>query len=123
MKKPVSLLPLLFGILFFVVNVSCVTMDNGANWMYADFSAYDKNYNEFDTSLIIIGMPESELQEAMGISSSVSAAGPNYHVLQFEKWRSVPGPDYLEKMLFVKILDGVVAEFRVINDVAVTNPW
>jgi hypothetical protein len=110
-------------ILFGFLIVSCVTMDNGANWFYADFSAYEKNYNDFDTSLIEIGMTENAVKNVFPFESKIVEATADYKVIQFEKWRAVPGPDYLEQKLFIKIVSGNVTEFKLINDVAITNPW
>ena len=111
----------ILSINFFIL--SCVTMNNGANWFYADFSTYEKNYNDFDTSKINIGMTESELKKIFPFESNVVEATKDYKIIQFEKWRAVPGPDYIEQKLLLKIMDGVVIEFKLVNDVAVTNPW
>ncbi|MDR3138822.1 MAG: hypothetical protein LBT95_04005, partial [Treponema sp.] len=81
-------------------------MDNGANWFYVDSSAYEKNYNDFDTEKIIIGMSENKIKQLFPFESKIVEATKDYKVIQFEKWRSVPWHDYLEQKLFVKIEDG-----------------
>jgi hypothetical protein len=98
-------------------------MDNGANWFYVDFSAYEKNYNDFDTGKINVGMSENEIKQVFPFEFKIVEATKDYKVIQFEKWRSVPGPDYLEQKLFLKIENGIVTEFKLVNDVVVTNPW
>lgn len=104
--------------------ISCVTMSNGANWMLADFSAYDKNYSDFDLSVITIGAPESSAYDLFPpYKPKVVAATKTSKILQYEKWRAIAGPDYLEQKLFIKIENGEISEYRLVNDVAVTNPW
>ena len=98
-------------------------MDSGANWFYADFSAYDKNYSDFEVEKIIIGMPETELLEAIVIPYRIQSVTEEYKILEFEKWRSVPGPDYVEERLLVKITDDEVVAFTIIGDTVKTNPW
>lgn len=103
---------------------SCVSIGNGANWFYADFSTYDKNFKDFDVSNIRIGMSEKELTDALPqYSPKIVAESKTTKTFQYEKWRAVPGPDYLEQKLFIKFENGEVVEYQIVNDVAITNPW
>ena len=117
------LLLLLMIPLFLMSLISCVTMDSGANWLTADFTAYDKNYNDFEIDKIEIEMTKDELIESLNIPHRVMSVTSDYEVLEFEKWRSVPGTDYVEERLLVKIQDDRVKEYTIVKDTVKTNPW
>jgi len=103
--------------------ISCVSTETGANWWVKDFGTEDKNYKDFDTSILSIGMTEQELHEKLTIPYTISEMTNTYKVLRYEKWRAVAGSDYVEQVLSIKITNNILSEFKIINETVKTNPW
>lgn len=103
--------------------ISCVSTETGANWWVKDFGKEDKNYKDFDTSILSIGMTEQELHEKLTIPYTISEMTDTYKVLRYEKWRVVAGSDYVEQVLYIKIINNTLSKFKLINETIKTNPW
>ena len=89
---------LIFLVLFLT---ACNTTSNpaGSTWAVADFENYDKNYSDFDTSSITIGMSKGAVIAIFGDKFNAVGASQEGETIAYDKWRSVTGPDYVEKTL------------------------
>ena len=94
----------------------CVQMDSGANWIVADFNKYDQNYAPFPTHQIKIGQDFRQTIRILGPNYSVVEENSSYRVVAYQKWASVPGPDYVEQTLYMKVSDSRVVSWKLSKD-------
>lgn len=87
----------------------------GANWLVADFNKSGKNYAPFPLQRIRIGQSENELVRVLGKDFRVVEASSDGTTLEWERWESVPGPDYVVERLLVRVVGGRAAQWRVIT--------
>jgi hypothetical protein len=109
-----------FALAAFLLVQGCAS-PAGSNWLAADFNKYDNNYSPFATSQIRIGQPKSEILQIFKGGTTVEAA-ENVEIIAFQKWASVPGPDYVEQTLYVRLVKGKVAGWKVTNDTVAIVP-
>ena len=91
----------------------CATNSNRAYWAYADFNKLDKNYLEFPTNKLKIGFSKSQVVNLVGSDYEIIEASSEAEVIMFEKWKSVPGPDYIDKKLIVRFENTKVVNWKV----------
>src|SRR2546430_15595346 len=94
----------------------------GSSWWVTDFNKYDKNYFPFPTDKLIIGLPKDELSSLMGSEYSVVEGGERYEVIACQRWRSVPGRDYVVQTLYIRLVDGRIKNWKVTNDTVLIVP-
>jgi hypothetical protein len=103
-----------FTIVFLVCLLpGCGTTSNGAIWAYADFNKYEKNYLGFPTQKLKIGSPKWEVTHALGTRYEVVEASQDIEVISYEKWKSVPGPDYVDKKLLLRFKDLYLTDWKI----------
>ena len=103
--KRILLLPLTFFL------ASC-SSPRGSSWVSADFNKYDLNYENFRTNSLRVGDSKSAVVSALGIGYETIEAGSNYEVLAFQKWVSVPGPDYVGSTLYLRFENDRIGEME-----------
>lgn len=96
----------------------------GSSWLIADFNKYDNNYSPFPTDNITIGLSKKELRAAMVSypQYSVAEVGEGYEVIAYQRWVSVPGPDYVEQTLYIRLVDDRVKNWKITNDAVAIVP-
>jgi hypothetical protein len=94
----------------------CASSPTGSTWAYADFNKYDKNYAPFPTSQIKIGQSKADITAILGNGYSVVEAGDGYEVIAYQKWKSVPGPDYVEQTLYIRLVAGEIRNWKITSD-------
>lgn len=75
-----------------------------------------QNYREFDTSNIKVGMPKDALLTTLPGLPKVAEAGVGYEVLAFDRWAAVAGPDYVQQLLYVRIANGIVENWKIVSE-------
>ena len=106
--------PLLFAILLSLCG--CTTSPEGSSWALADFNKYGQNYAPLNAQHIKIGQEKKELLLRFGDKYTVVEAGAGYEIIAYQKWKSVPGPDYVENTLYIRIEKEKVAKWKITND-------
>lgn len=94
----------------------CASSPVGSTWAYTDFNKYDNNYASFPTSQIRIGQSKTELASLMSEKFNVVEAGEGYEVIAYQKWKSVPGPDYVEQTLYIRLVNDHVKNWKLTSD-------
>lgn len=103
---------LLSNLLLFLFS-SCATTSGGANWWLADFDKNEKNYNEFNTDNISIGMGKDEVLSQFKMEIQKIEESNDYQVYAYEKWISVVGDDYIDKVLYLRFENGRLVKWVV----------
>lgn len=110
-RYPSSTMKRFYCLLLF--SASACASPQGATWAFADFNKYQKNYADFDRTVLTIGAEKRVVLEALGLEAVPVAAGPDYEVLAIERWKVVGGPDHLMSHLFLLFRDGRLNSWKV----------
>jgi hypothetical protein len=102
-----------FALLLFLVGCSS---PKGSSWVSADFNKYDLNYENFRTSSLKVGDNKSLVIQGLGINYETIEAGSNYEVLAFQQWVSVPGPDYVGSILYIRFENNKLTKWKITRD-------
>jgi len=94
----------------------------GSDWGVADFNKYDKNYLDFPTNKLVIGTDKDYLVKLLGEDFDTVEASSSYEVLAYPKWKSVYGPDYIEKTLYLRVEEGKLAKWKITSDTTAIVP-
>lgn len=106
----------------FLTTGACASAPRGASWGVADFNKYSYNYAPFATGNISIGQSRKDMLAAIGVTPQTVEMGQDHEVLAFQKWKSVAGPDHVEQTLYVRLVNGAVAHWKLTRDVVVVVP-
>lgn len=115
-----TLLTIIFGLSLLLAG--CGGSPNGASWASADFNKYDQNYQRFNTSGLEVGDTKNEVLANLNIAYEVIEAGKGYQVLAFQRWVSVPGPDYVGNTLYIRLENERLANWKVTSDTISVAP-
>ena len=88
----------------------------GSEYWYADYNKYDKNYADFPTADLRIGQTSDEIIEMLGSDFNVIEATSDYRVIAYDKWISVPGPDYVGQRLLITLTNDRIEKWSIQNN-------
>jgi hypothetical protein len=94
----------------------CALNPTGSNWAVTDFNKYDKNYAPFPTTKLKMGLSKEKIISLLGDNHELIEAGSEYEVLAYQQWKSVLGPDYQEKTLYLKLENNHLTHWKITND-------
>ncbi len=95
------------------IATSCATTKGGANWWLADFDKYDKNYRNFGTESIVIGMTVEETLSQLKMKARKIEESSDYQVYAYEKWIAVVGDDYIDEVLYLRFENGFLSKWQI----------
>lgn len=94
----------------------------GSSWWITDFNKYDENYSPFPTNKLRIGLSRDELRSVMASEYSVVEGGEGYEVIAYQRWKSAPGPDYVDQTLYIRLVNDRVKNWKITNDTVAIVP-
>jgi hypothetical protein len=94
----------------------------GCAWWVKDLNKGDKNYDPLPVELVRVGQGREEVIRILGTNFRRVEASEEGEVLEWERWKAVMGPDYVEERLVVAIARGKVAKWRIARDTVEVVP-